>query len=81
MRYLRLWFDTLLWRQARRLRKLDPNWDGFQSPVIAERAIQAALRTLRSRPHLTPRSDGGVQIDWPGGAEIGFDANGDQDFE
>lgn len=68
-------------RQANALRKLKPGWDGEGSGTIGEAAIQAAIDTLRAAPHLTPTSQGGVQIDWPNGVEIEFDRTGNQVFE
>jgi hypothetical protein len=56
---------------ADRLRSLAPNWDSYGAKAVSEPAIAAALKVLESTGQLTPCSDGGVQIDWPGG-EISF---------
>jgi hypothetical protein len=66
--------------QADQLRGLEPGWDGHEAPAISEAAIQSAIRTVRSLPHLTQCANGGVQIDYPNGVEITFLPDGEQDF-
>ena len=46
---------------------------------LSSRAMNAALDVLETRGQMTPRSDGGVQIDWPN-AKIRFARDGSQDF-
>lgn len=67
--------------QAAHLRTLRRGWDNHRGLPIDERAIEAALNLLRSTPHLTPTSGGGVQIDWPTGEELEFAPNGTQVME
>lgn len=65
--------------QAEILRNLKPNWDTCGGKIPTEAAIQAAVCLLKSKAQITPRGDGGVQIDWPNG-EISFNAEGQQEF-
>jgi hypothetical protein len=45
------------------LRKLDPNWDGYNGIPPSKEAISAAKRFMDSL-FIVPSTDGGVQLEW-----------------
>ena len=65
------------------LRLLQPNWDGYGSPAIDPRAIEAAVKILAAKPELFP-CNGGVQVSFfVDGREysITLKPDGDQEFD
>ena len=60
---------------------LPANWDSYGAPPPTREALLAAENLLQSKATLVPRSNGGVQIDWPGGSEISFNPDGSQEFD
>lgn len=60
---------------------LPANWDSYGAPPPTREALLAAENVLQSKATLVPRSNGGVQIDWPGGSEISFNPDGSQEFD
>ena len=67
--------------QVDHLLALQEGWDGDGGKPITKAAVKAVINLLlHSKPHLTPCSNGGVQIDWPNG-EIAFGPDGKQEFD
>jgi len=72
------WFKQLTQR-ARRLIRLEPNWDSYGAPAIQPQSVMAALELTKyllstghgpaeSRiPDLIPTPDGTVQVEWHAG--------------
>jgi len=64
-----------------KLRELKEDWDGEGSIPPTEEAIALAERTINSQPAVVPCRGGGVQIEWPNGAEIGITPQGTFELE
>jgi hypothetical protein len=64
------------------LRKLKDDWDDDGGLAPTEAALQLAEKILNMQPTVVPRSDGGVQIEWPmAGAEICITPEGTLEYE
>lgn len=63
------------------LRELQHDWDSYGSIPPTEEAIVLAERIINEQPTVVPRSGGGVQIEWPSGAEIGITPEGTWEME
>lgn len=60
---------TDLHTRCAKLLELPEGWDSYGAVRIRCEAVTAALRLVdevrRCDPHVVPRSDGGVQLEWP----------------
>lgn len=62
------------------LRRRKDDWDGEGFPPTEE-AITVAEQVINAQPTVVPCSDGGVQINWPNGAEITITPEGTFELE
>jgi hypothetical protein len=66
--------------------RLKPGWDSYDGAPTSEAAAVAAQRFLDAvgtPPHVAPRSDGGIQLEWHVAGfdiEVSFDEDGTVEF-
>lgn len=68
-------------QRIQELAVLPVNWDSYGAHAPSIPALLAAEKVLHSKATVVPRSNGGVQIDWPCGSEISFNPDGSQEFQ